>query len=118
MIRAFLVLVSALAVLVGGATAASASAGPPFCKGVKKPCVVGGDAGATWVNTSASSKAQAKAVAARVLKNAEAAYRRYHAPESVDIWVIKKGACWRRYGNVPSNASRACTYKHVERRLS
>ncbi|WP_431923035.1 hypothetical protein [Nonomuraea jabiensis] len=118
MIRTFLVIASALAVLLGGATAASAAEGPPFCKGVKKPCVVGGDAGTTWVNTSASGKAQAKAVAARVLKNAQAAYRRYHAPEWVDIWVIKKGACWRRYGNVPSNASRACTYKHVERKLS
>ncbi|MFI7133199.1 hypothetical protein ACIBQ1_46510 [Nonomuraea sp. NPDC050153] len=118
MIRTFLVIVSALAVLLGGATAVSAAAGPPFCKGVKKPCVVGGDAGTTWVNTSASGKAQAKAVADRVLRNAKAAYRKYHAPEWVDIWVIKKGACWRRYGNVPSNASRACTYKHVERKLS
>ncbi|MEV4115843.1 hypothetical protein [Nonomuraea sp. NPDC049695] len=117
MIRAFLVISSALTVLLGVAPAASATAGPPFCRGVK-PCVIGGDAGRTWLHASASSKARARVVAARLLRNAGTVHRRYHAPEWIEIWVVKKGSCWRKYGNAMIRPSRACTYKHLERKLS
>ncbi|MFC4010455.1 hypothetical protein ACFOY2_24730 [Nonomuraea purpurea] len=117
MIRTLIVAASVLAVLLGSAPAASAAANPPFCKGVK-PCGFGGDQGQTWVHASASSAAKGRSVAAKLLRNAKAVHRRYHAPEWVDIWVIKKGACWRKYGGVPSRPSRACTYKHLERKLS
>ncbi|UBU09582.1 hypothetical protein [Nonomuraea gerenzanensis] len=106
-----------LALLAAGTPAAGASAGPPFCKGVK-PCVIGGDAGATWVLAAASSPARARATAARLLRNAKAVHRQYGAPEWIDLRVIKKGACWRRYGSGKVEASRSCTYKHVERELS
>ncbi|WP_433429452.1 hypothetical protein [Nonomuraea sp. CA-141351] len=117
MIRTFLVISSALAVLFGVAPAASAAANPPFCKGVR-PCVLGGDAGRTWVHASASSKTRAGAVAARLLRNAKTVHRQYGAPEWVDIWMIKKGACWRKYGSATARPSRACAYKHLERKLS
>ncbi|MEQ4717098.1 hypothetical protein [Nonomuraea sp. B19D2] len=80
-------------------------------------CVFGGDAGQTWVHVSAS-KADAGRVAARLLRNARDVHRRYHAPEWIDIWVIKKGACWRKYGGAEIKPSRGCTHKHVERKLS
>ncbi|WP_157548880.1 hypothetical protein [Nonomuraea candida] len=100
-----------------GGAAAGVSANPPFCKGVK-PCVFGGDAGVTWVHASASSAAKARKAAARLQRNAKAVHRRYGAPEWVDIHVIRKGKCWRRYGSDSGEPSRACTYKHVERKLS
>ncbi|MEV0234367.1 hypothetical protein [Nonomuraea sp. NPDC050786] len=117
MIRAFLVMSSALAMLLAPVPAASATANPPFCKGVK-PCVIGGDAGRTWLHATASSKAEARVVAARLLRNARTVHRRYHAPEWIEIWVVKKGACWRKYGSALIDPSRACTYKHLERKLS
>jgi hypothetical protein len=118
MIRVFIGVLSALVVLLGPVPAASAGiANPPFCKGVK-PCVIGGDAGQTWVHASASSARKGRAVAARLLRNAKAVHKTYGAPEYVDIWVIKKGACWRKYGNATVEPSRRCAYKHVERKLS
>ncbi|GAA4949851.1 hypothetical protein HD597_002456 [Nonomuraea thailandensis] len=123
MIRALIITTSALAVLAAGAPAATASASPaasanpPFCKGVK-PCVIGGDAGVTWVLASASSSSKARRTAARLLRNAKAVHRQYGAPEWIDIRVVRKGACWRRYGSGKVEASSACTYKRVERELS
>ena len=116
MMRTFLITASALTLLLGLAPAAQA-ANPPFCKGVK-PCFLGGDVGVTWVNAAASSSAQGRKVAARLLRNAKAVHRKYGAPEWIDINVLKKGACWRKYGGITRKPSRACLYEHVERKLS
>ncbi|MEV0384620.1 hypothetical protein [Nonomuraea sp. NPDC050643] len=116
MMRAFIVTASVLTVLLGLAPAANA-ANPPFCKGVK-PCVIGGDAGVTWVNAAASSAAQGRKIAARLLRNAQAVHREYGAPEYIDIRVVKKGACWRKYGGGTAKPRRSCVQAHVERRLS
>jgi hypothetical protein len=117
MIRSLVVIVSALTVLLGLAPAAGATANPPFCKGVK-PCVFGGDAGVCWVNASASTKAQARKVAAELLRNAKAVHRSHGAPGWIDIRVLKKGACWKRYGGGAYKVGRSCVLKRVERRLS
>ena len=118
MMRAFLVTASALTVLIASAPAASAAtANPPFCKGVK-PCTFGGDIGVTWVNAAAASTAKGRKVASGLLRNARAVHRAHGAPEYVDIRVLKKGACWRRYGGGGARPSRSCVIKRVERELS
>ncbi|WP_176993527.1 hypothetical protein [Nonomuraea jiangxiensis] len=48
--------------------------------------------------------------------NARAVHRDYGAPQWINIYVIKKGACWREYGQRPP--SRSCTYAHVRKKLS
>ncbi|GAB2950839.1 hypothetical protein ACFMQL_40760 [Nonomuraea fastidiosa] len=116
MIRSLVVMVAALAVLLGLAPAASATANPPFCKGVRH-CHFGGDPGVTWVTAFASSRAKANKAAARLLRNAKAVHRRYGAPRYIDIRVLKKGGCWKKYGSGTREPSRVCVLKRVERRL-
>ncbi|MFG1699964.1 hypothetical protein [Nonomuraea sp. NPDC049309] len=124
MIRWLVMMVSALTVLLGLAPAASAATSattgpaenPPFCKGVEH-CRFGGDPGVTWVTAYASSRAKANKAAARLLRNAKAVHRRYGAPEHIDIRVLKRGGCWKKYGPGILEPSRVCVLKRVERRL-
>jgi|SRR5690606_30495138 hypothetical protein len=107
----------AACVLALGLTAAPAVAGPaPFCTKVRH-CVWGGDPGWTWVHAAASSKRKARAVAARVLRNAKAARKRYGAPRGVTIHVVRTGACWRKYRAGEIEPTRSCTLRKVQRRL-
>ncbi|WP_336215493.1 hypothetical protein [Nonomuraea sp. LPB2021202275-12-8] len=101
---------------VAGPVAGSFSAPPPFCQKVRS-CVVGGDTGWTWVHAAASSARKGRSVAARLVRNAKAVHERYGAPVGVSIYVIKKGACWSKYGRSERPPSRACTLKRVVKRF-
>ncbi|WP_156326024.1 hypothetical protein [Nonomuraea sp. SBT364] len=116
MIRFLTVILTAGALLAGVAPAASASAPPSFCEKAR-PCVAGGDTGWTWVHAAASSGSEGRAVAAKLLRNAEAVHGAYGVPEGVSIFVIRKGACWRAYGASEREPGRACTLKRVQREL-
>ncbi|MGW0480301.1 hypothetical protein [Nonomuraea sp. NPDC003214] len=116
MIRFLTVIVTAGALVAGVAPAASAAEPAQLCAKVR-PCVVGGDTGWAWVHAAASGTRQGRAVAARLLRNAEAVRRSYGVPEGVSIFVIRKGGCWRAYGSSERVPSRACTIGRAGREL-